>query len=351
MVVSPARTPSISSNGNAIYRYDIVVVLSGTAASALWAMHPHLCPCLPIAFGGACEHTRVVQILSTPKRRDPRGGSLTEGRPANSSAGVHARRFGRPACAQSTISRAESCPGQPAITVSALHTRRFSLLPNVLTVLQAGFLLRERKLGIVKLQRTALISTRSRRGCPVVQIVCLCVTWCACVLLASAPEAITGGRAMPPQVNMYRNERNNAWPGCVEDTRFLSMSQKFVCLTACTRAITSSPSEDSLSLSFFLCLSLSLSPPSSPCLYPCLVFVCLCIYWHTSCITFHAFARRFGTDRSDRHANRKRARERKTELLEMLPCKSIMVAHVPPTPQTQGKPTQAPRKIQKMHPN
>ena len=211
------------------------------------------------------------------KRRDPRGGSLTEGRPANSSAGVHARRFGRPACAQSTISRAESCPGQPAITVSALHTRRFSLLPNVLTVLQAGFLLRERKLGIVKLQRTALISTRSRRGCPVVQIVCLCVTWCACVLLASAPEAITGGRAMPPQVNMYRNERNNAWPGCVEDTRFLSMSQKFVCLTACTRAITSSPSEDSLSLSFFLCLSLSLSPPSSPCLYPCLC-LSVCAY-------------------------------------------------------------------------
>ena len=48
------------------YRYDRVVVLTGTWATKLWAAPRHICPCLPFALSAACEHARVSQSLAIP---------------------------------------------------------------------------------------------------------------------------------------------------------------------------------------------------------------------------------------------------------------------------------------------
>ena len=46
------------------HRYDVLVVLTGSAASSLWAAPVQLCPCLPFALSASCEHARVVQSLT-----------------------------------------------------------------------------------------------------------------------------------------------------------------------------------------------------------------------------------------------------------------------------------------------
>ncbi|CAE7442976.1 unnamed protein product [Symbiodinium microadriaticum] len=177
------------------FRYDIVVVLSGAAASSLWSipLHRCLCPCLPFALGATCEHARVVTSIIANDR------SLEV---------VAETRVGRPLSVSYSASRGATSGQLFQAARSAEHTRASQA---ALASQRSPF-----PPTISESSATCLRSDEAARRVP--------------PILNESPEpsaasrgpteyrtdfakvqAIMGDHTLPPQVNIYKNERNQAW--------------------------------------------------------------------------------------------------------------------------------------------
>ena len=113
------------------FRYNIVAVLSGAAASSLWSvpMHRSLCPCLPFALGATCEHARIVtsvvandcslELVASSRVGRPLSVNFTASRGATSGQLFQAARSAEDTRASNAALSSRRSPFPPTISESS----------------------------------------------------------------------------------------------------------------------------------------------------------------------------------------------------------------------------------------